>query len=296
MGFETARAYFTLTKPGITAFIVMVAVAGFFTVSPSQIDLRSLLWLVVAGWLGSAGSSALNHWYDVDIDAKMHRTMGRPLPSEKVPRIAALLLGIALLALSLALAATLLNLYVAAAIASGAIMYVVIYTVLLKRTSRWGIVIGGYAGSAAVLGGGAAVTGTFPYPVILLAILVFLWTPPHFWSLAIAFSSDYGEIGLPVLPKKGDLPESARRAAGSAALLLAPTAFFAFLRLSYFVFFVAALVAGLWLVTMTARTIQETTRKNALRAFIASGFYLAAVSGAMVLNWFLAVRLHLGPL
>ncbi len=289
----TLRAYFSLTKPGITSFIVMVAVAGFFTVSPTPVRWSALGWLVLSGWMGSAGSSALNHWYDADIDALMRRTLSRPIPSDTVPRNAALVLGILLIALSLLVAWVTLNPAVTVAIASGAFVYVVLYTTLLKRSSRWGIVIGGYAGSAAALGGGAAVTGGFALPVVLLAVLVFLWTPPHFWSLAIALFSDYGELGLPVLPRGGHPADSARAVAGSAALLLAPSALFATLSIHYLVFFVISMGLGVWFVFRTTRTILETSRKNAMRAFIASGLYLAGVAGAMVLNWALTVGLPL---
>jgi protoheme IX farnesyltransferase len=283
--------FLTLTKPGITLFIVMVAVAGFFTVSPYPPNLRSLAILAVVGALGSAGSAALNHFFDRDIDRKMHRTSDRPIPMDNLMPAQALLFGVGLIALSLIGAFFLLNTVVMLAIASGVAVYVGLYTLWLKRKTPWGTVLGGYAGSAAVLGGGAAVAGTLPLPVILLAVIVFLWTPPHFWSLAIALSSDFGRADLPALPDRRGLKDSARTVAVSAALLLPPTVAFALLGATYFPFLLIGTVAGVGFFLATARTMADTSRPVAMRAFIASGIYLMAISGAMVVNW-LVVSFH----
>ncbi|MCL4325150.1 MAG: heme o synthase [Candidatus Thermoplasmatota archaeon] len=283
----TAGDFFQLMKPGITLFIVMVSVAGFFTVSPYPPNLRDLGWLVLSGTLGAAGSAALNHYYDRDIDVKMKRTRSRPLPMESIPPTAAMAFGTALIAGALLSAYFELNWAVAASIASGAFVYVVVYTMLLKRETPWGTVIGGYAGSAAVLGGGAAVTGGFSLPVIVLALIVFLWTPPHFWSLAIALSSDFGRADLPALPRSSGVRQSARAVVVSAALLLPPTVAFAFLGTLYYPFLVGGLVAGVLFLLVTTRILADSSRKVAMRAFIASGFYLVAISVAMVVNWLL---------
>lgn len=285
MDLSPFKAYVTLTKPGITLFIVMVSIAGFFAVSPYPPNAWKLLILVISGAMGSAGSASLNHYYDRDIDAQMKRTSGRPLPIESLNPTSAAIFGILLVAGALLISWFELNPYVTLAIGSGALVYVVVYTMFLKRRTPWGTVIGGYAGSAAVLGGGAAVAASFPIPVIALAILVFLWTPPHFWSLAIALSSDFDSGGVAALPMRGDLGGSARIVTISAALLLVPTAAFIFLEWSYLPFFLIATAAGLWFVFLTTKTLQDTSRKVAIRAFIASGLYLAIVSGAMVINW-----------
>lgn len=283
----TARDLFALTKPGITLFIVMVSVAGFFSVSPYPPDFRSLFFLIVSGGLGSAGSAALNQYFDRDIDRKMHRTSGRPIPMENLPPAVAFAFGIGLLALSLVSAYLLLNPAVALAIASGAIVYVGLYTLWLKRRTPLGTVLGGYAGSAAVLGGGAAVAGTFPVPVLLLAVIVFLWTPPHFWSLAIALSTDFGRAELPALPNRSGAQGSARTVAISAGLLLPPTLTFALFGISYLPFLLIAATAGVVFFLTTTRTIRDPSRPVAMRAFIASGLYLVAISTAMIVNWLL---------
>lgn len=283
----TLGDFFTLTKPGITLFIVMVAVAGFFAASSYPPNLRSLLILVVVGALGSAGSAALNHYFDRDIDRKMHRTSSRPIPMDSIGATPALLFGAGLIAFSLLGAYFLLNVVVMLAIASGVAVYVGLYTLWLKRKTPWGTVLGGYAGSAAVLGGGAAVAGTIPVPVILLAVIVFLWTPPHFWSLAIALSSDFGRADLPALPDRRGVRDSARTVAFSAGLLLPPTVAFAFLGDTYLPFLLIATVAGVGFFLTTTRTMADTSRPVAMRAFVASGVYLLAISGAMVVNWLL---------
>ncbi len=286
-----ASAYLALTKPGITGLILLMAVAGFFAGDPTYpADWLRLAELLVAGALASAGAAALNHWYDRDLDVLMRRTRFRPLPSDRLSAREVLSFGLGITALGWGLAAWWLPLLSFLALASGTLVYVGVYTIWLKRRTRWNIVIGGYAGSAPVLAGCAAAVGSFNPAGILLAVLVFLWTPPHFWSLALALKDDYERAQLPMLPAPGELLRSGRITFYSGALLLLPTVAFGFLLRDYAVFLALALALGFWFTYLLAGLLRSVERPVALRSFIFSGLYLTGVALAMVVNW-LAYRL-----
>ena len=213
--------YATLTKPGITALIVLVAVGGFFLSDPTRFDPVRFLLLLATGASASAGAAMLNHYLDRDLDALMKRTRHRPLPEARIaPTSSAAFLGLLLLGAGVGFASVLLNPLTGFSIFLGGLTYVVVYTAWLKRRTSWNIVIGGFAGSAPALAGSAAATGTWTDGAIALAVLVFLWTPPHFWSLALMLREDYRSVGLPMLPKMDDPAYSARVVVVSAALLL----------------------------------------------------------------------------
>ena len=279
-------AYLALTKPGITGLILLMAVAGFFAGDPAYPPpWWRLAELLVAGGLASGGAAALNHWYDRDLDLVRRRTRFRPLPSDRLSAGAVLSFGLGLTALGWALAAWWLPWLSFLALASGTLVYVGVYTVWLKRRTRWNIVIGGYAGSAPVLAGCAAVLGTFNPAGLLLALLVFLWTPPHFWSLALALKDDYERAQLPMLPAPGELLRSGRITFYSGALLLLPTVAFGLLFRDYAVFLALALALGLGFTYLLTGLLRSVERPVALKSFIFSGLYLTGVALAMLVNW-----------
>jgi len=282
-----ARAgdYVTLAKPGITALIVTVAVGGFLLADPRSIDLVRLGILVATGAAGSAGAAMLNHYLDRDLDRRMRRTRGRPLADERIaPGALVAGLGLVLLALGIGGAALLLNPLTGFSIFLGGITYVVVYTVWLKRRSSWNIVIGGFAGSAPALAGSAAAVGSWTPGVIAFAVLVFLWTPPHFWSLALVLKDDYARAGLPMLPRMDDLPFSGKMVVVSAALLV-PAAVLVGATGAITWPVLAALVAlGALFVYVTAPLWRSVTPRLARRGFIFSGPYLLGVVLAILAN------------
>ena len=282
-----ARAgdYVTLAKPGITALIVTVAVGGFLLADPRSIDLVRLGILVATGAAGSAGAAMLNHYLDRDLDRRMRRTRGRPLADERIaPGALVAGFGLVLLALGIGGAALLLNPLTGFSIFLGGITYVVVYTVWLKRRSSWNIVIGGFAGSAPALAGSAAAVGSWTPGVIAFAVLVFLWTPPHFWSLALVLKDDYARAGLPMLPRMDDLPFSGKMVVVSAALLV-PAAVLVGATGAITWPVLAALVAlGALFVYVTAPLWRSVTPRLARRGFIFSGPYLLGVVLAILAN------------
>ncbi|HYB77179.1 MAG TPA: heme o synthase, partial [Thermoplasmata archaeon] len=213
--------YLPLAKPGITMLICLVAVGGFLLAAPLAVNFVRLGILVVTGASASAGAAMLNHYLDRDLDRRMKRTQGRPLANEHVLggwNVA--VVGLVLLAVGIGAASVFLNLLTGLSIFLGGITYVGLYTFWLKRRSSWNIVIGGFAGSAPALAGSAAAVGAWTPGVLAFALLVFLWTPPHFWSLALLLRDDFARANLPMLPRMEDVPYSGKVVVVSAALLV----------------------------------------------------------------------------
>ncbi len=280
------RDLLTLAKPGITGLILLVAVGGYFVADPRSVDLTRLLLLVVCGASASAGAAMLNHYLDRDLDARMKRTRGRPLPSARIaPEAVAALLGLLLSAAGVAAAALLINPLTGFSILLGGLTYVVVYTAWLKRRTSWNIVIGGFAGSAPVLAGSAAAVGSWTDGALALALLVFLWTPPHFWSLALMLRSDYAAAGLPMLPKMEDPAYSAKVVVVSAALLLPASVLVILAAPIRWPVAVALAVAAVGFVVVTAPLWGSFERRIARRGFLYSGPYLLAVLVALVVNF-----------
>ena len=292
---SAARDYFALAKPGITLLIVLVAVAGYFLAAPSSIDWGALLVLVVSGAAASAGAAMLNHYVDRDVDARMRRTRERPLPSSRIAAGGSVaVLGTTLLAAGIVAAAVFLNLLTAVSILLGGVTYVVVYTIWLKRRSAWNIVIGGFAGSAPALAGGAAAIGSWSPGVLAFALLVFLWTPPHFWSLALLLKDDYARAGLPMLPDMRDPAYSGKIVVVSAALLVPATLLIGLTgALAWPVLFVLLALAALF-VALTLPLWRSAAPGTSRRGFIYSGPYLLGVVFAIVANLPL-LRLGFGP-
>ncbi|MGI0133117.1 MAG: heme o synthase [Thermoplasmata archaeon] len=285
------RDYVTLAKPGITALIVLVAVGGFVFAAPARIDLVRLGWLVLFGAMASAGAAMLNHYLDRDVDGMMRRTRTRPLPQARIdPSARVAVLGLAFSAVGVAGATLALNPLTGVSILLGGFTYVVVYTAWLKRRSSWNIVIGGFAGSAPALAGSAAAVGGWTPGVLAFALLVFLWTPPHFWSLALLLKDDYRAARLPMLPDMDDVAFSARVVVISAALLVPATALVVWLGPVTLPALIALAALGLLFVVLVAPLWRSSERRTARRGFLYSGPYLLGVIGALVANSALLVH------
>lgn len=197
---QVIQSYYQLTKPRIIPLLLITTAASMWLASEGRVDPILLLVTLVGGTLAAASAQVLNCIYDRDIDYDMERTRHRPIPSGKVQPRDALIFAIALGTLSFSLLAVFANLLSALLAMSGIIFYMGIYTHLLKRHTAQNIVIGGAAGAVPTLVGWAAVTGELSWTAWLLFALVFLWTPPHFWALALMIRDDYAKVGIPMLP------------------------------------------------------------------------------------------------
>jgi protoheme IX farnesyltransferase len=191
--------YLALLKPSVMQLVVFVGLVG-VVVAPGTINPFIAIIAVACIAIGAGGSAALNMWYDSDIDAIMSRTQNRPIPSGRMSREEALVFGMVLSGFSVALLGLATNWVAGGLLAFTIFFYVVIYTMWLKRRTPQNIVIGGAAGAFPPMVGWAAVTGTVSFESVVLFLIIFLWTPPHFWALALYKQSDYGAAGVPMMP------------------------------------------------------------------------------------------------
>lgn len=278
------RSYIELMKLRIGFLIAVSAMAGYAAVA-THVDARQLAVLFVAMVLGSAGSSVFNHFYDRDIDRLMARTAGRPLAAGLMhdPRNALWFAGALLLA-GCVLALLAFNWVVATHLFLGAFVYGIVYTVWLKRLHWTNIIIGGAAGSFAVLAGAAAVDPSIWLLPTLMAITLFLWTPSHFWSLAILIKDDYAKAGVPMLPVIAGDAVCARWILGNTVLLVISAllpVLFGELGLLYGVISSGFGARFLWL---NVKLVRDPSRELARKNFLFSMQYLAGVFLAVVID------------
>ncbi len=197
---EIVNSYYQLTKPRIIPLLLITTAAAMWIAAEGRVNPMLLLVTLVGGTLAAASAQVLNCIYDRDIDYTMTRTRKRPIPAGKVQPSHALIFALILGGLSFTLLALFANLLAACLAMSGIVVYMLIYTHWLKRHTTQNIVIGGAAGSIPPLVGWAAVTGDLSLTPWLLFTIIFLWTPPHFWALALMIKDDYAEVGVPMLP------------------------------------------------------------------------------------------------
>ena len=218
-----AKEILEISKPRIVVLLVITAVTSMYAASKligPELDNWGLLHIIIAGALASAGSSALNHYYDRDLDTKMKRTSTRPIPSGKLKASHALAYGLAVSCASVIYAYFTINPLTTFFIALGIFFYVIVYTVWLKRLNPSNIVIGGFAGSAASMAGWAAATGSMDILGFLVGMLVFVWTPSHFWCLAMKIKDDYKEAKVPMLPVVIGMQKTSKYILANTLLLL----------------------------------------------------------------------------
>lgn len=273
------KAYLRLCKLRVAALLVSVAVVTGMVSSYGRADVGRLAVLALAGGLACIGSALLNHYFDQDIDRLMLRTRGRPLPSGQITDPKPVFwVGLAVVAIALGISTT-LGLLATAFILAGAVVYVVLYTLWLKRRTPISTLVGGLSGSFAALAGWAA-TGSQPTPApFLVALVVLLWTPPHFWSFAVANQVDYRNACVPMVPRK--------MAAGyilASAVLLVLVSLAAFLTGAPFgwIYMAVTVVVGAAFLFMEGRMVVDGSSRTAWRGYKMSGVYLGSLLLALV--------------
>jgi protoheme IX farnesyltransferase len=282
----SVRDVLGIFKARIGITIMMSAVGG-LAVTPGPLpEVWRATLLALAVFLASASAGAFNQWAEADLDARMKRTQSRPFASGRLEAGTQWLLVIlGLLAFAVLLAGVAANAWSALYTFLGAFTYGIVYTVWLKRRTWLNIVVGGLAGSFAVLAGAAAVNPTLALEPLVLALVLFLWTPPHFWSLAMAVSDDYARNGVPMLPNVvGNRTAAIVIFAHTAALsLLALVPAFHGMGRIYLAF---AIAGGAYFTWESARLIAQPTRARAIRNFLASLLQLTALLlGAYLDRW-----------
>jgi protoheme IX farnesyltransferase len=278
---DVIRDYLALTKPRIISLLLITAVATMFVADPSGPGWATILWTMLGGYLAAGGAGAINHYLDRDRDARMARTCARPLVEGRIEPRRGLAFGIVLGALATAELAIAVNPLAAALALSGLLGYVLVYTLWLKPLTPQNIVIGGAAGAVPPLVGWAAATGGLTLDALYPFAIVFLWTPPHFWALALLVKDEYERTGIPMLPvSRGEA--STRR-----AILAYSVALTAFTVLPYAtglfgaIYLVVALTLGVGFVGLALHLLVRPSRAAAIRLHLASLFYLAVLFGAM---------------
>jgi protoheme IX farnesyltransferase len=245
---------------------------------------RLVFSVLLGGSLGAGGANALNHYLDRDIDQLMGRTSRRPLPGQRIPPQNALWFGIALNGAAFALLAVWVNLLSAVLTVSATLFYVLVYTKWLKRTSTQNIVIGGAAGAVPPLVGWAAVTGSLGLPALYLFALVFFWTPPHFWALALLIQGDYARAGVPMLPVVMGPGETAKFIFLHTVTLVTLSLLFAILPGTGGIYLASAATLGSVFLLLAWRVLRDASKPNALRLYLYSLLYLALLFLAIMVD------------
>jgi protoheme IX farnesyltransferase len=279
---ERIGAYVALTKPRIIELLLITTVPSMVLAAQEWPGTGLVLATLIGGTLSAAGANALNSYFDRDIDRTMRRTSRRPLPQERVEPERAAAFGAALAIAGLFWLGLTVN-WTAALISTGAVaFYVWVYTLALKRSTVQNIVIGGAAGAAPVLVGWAAVQGALALPAWVLAAIVFYWTPPHFWALALRFREDYEAAGVPMLPVVKGVEATTRQILVYSgvlvlvSLLLVPAAGMGWIYLG------AAVGLGGWF--MYEAWMVRRNPERAMKLFTASTIYLTALFAAVMVD------------
>jgi protoheme IX farnesyltransferase len=295
----SAGDFFALLKPRVMSLVVFTAFAG-LVLAPGTINPVMALFAIICIAVGAGASGALNMWYDADIDAVMARTATRPIPAGKIAPSEALAFGLVLSAFSVAILGLAVNTLSAGLLAFTIFFYAVIYTMWLKRSTPQNIVIGGAAGAFPPMIGWACVTGGVSIDSICLFMIIFLWTPAHFWALALFKMKDYGAAGVPMLPNVAGIATTKTQIVLYAVLTalagVAPT-FTGLASLWYGLF---AAVLGLVFVAMSIGVyrMDEADQKMvpAKKLFAYSILYLFAIFSGLMVDHHAAALLHVGGL
>jgi protoheme IX farnesyltransferase len=284
-GFANIGDYIALTKPRVMSLVVFTALVGLM-VAPGDIDPLTGVAALLCIAAGAGAAGALNMWFDADIDAVMARTAMRPIPSGRVSRSEALVFGLTLGVCAILALGTLLNMAAAALLAFTIFFYVVVYTMWLKRRTPQNIVIGGAAGALPPVIGWVAVTGNVGLEPLILFLIIFLWTPPHFWALSLNLTGEYARAGVPMLPVVAGRNETKRQILLYSVLLVPISLMPCALGFAGAIYGAAAVMLGAIMIFLAwqVRRSDDKERRPARRLFVFSMLYLVLLFGALLMN------------
>lgn len=277
------KEYAEISKFRIVTVLNLVAITSLLAASKWQVSWETILFLFIAGTLASMGSSALNHYYDRDIDSLMSRTSRRPIPSGRLDARNALAYGLGLSIASIVIAYLTLNPIATGFIALGIFFYVIVYTAWLKRSNASNIVIGGFAGSCASYAGWAAATGTLDLLGFLVGLLVFIWTPSHFWCLAIKSKEEYASARIPMLPVLVSDSVAARYVLVNTLVLVPYSIMLYFFGLGL-IYLIIAAISGAMMLAYNFKLIRNPSKDVAWKAYKVSSPYLAIIFLALMFD------------
>lgn len=274
--------YVALTKPRIISLLLITAVGSMFLAAGGWPDPLLTALVVLGGYLAAGGANALNHSLEGDIDQRMQRTQRRPVASGRVSQRQAFVFGTALNLAAFAILALFVNVLSAVLAISGTLIYIFVYTKGLKRTTPQNIVIGGAAGAVPPMVGWAAVTGTIELPAVYLFVIIFLWTPPHFWALALLIKDDYARAGIPMLPVVSTLAETKRQILLYTVVLVVFSASFAATGAVGWIYLIGALALGGGFIFRAVRLARADGIEGAKALYVFSIVYLALLFGVAI--------------
>lgn len=276
-------------KPRVVFLLVLSALAGFIAgeaaAATNFIHWDRCLVLIAGGALSSGGANVINSWYERDIDAIMKRTSNRPIPEGRITPGKALTFGVVSIITGVSLSLVWLNSLSALLIGAGALWYAVVYTMVLKRRTKWNILGGGFAGIFPVFAGWTAaqapLTTLFPW---MLSFLIWIWIPLHFWALAIRYLDDYEAANLPMLPVKIGPEKTVNYISISGLLILLTVLGMALLPETHLIFILFSLPLCLWLLMIALLTLRNPSKRNAWQLFQTSNVFLMLILVIIILD------------
>ena len=272
------KQYFALCKPKVVLLIVFTAVVGMLLATPGALPLDKFFFATLGIALASASGAAINHWVDQRIDTVMERTQNRPLPQGEMSSHAALIFAISLAVIAMVILVTQINQLTALLTLTSLIGYAVIYTMFLKRSTPQNIVLGGAAGAAPPALGWAAMTGELNTEALLLFLIIFIWTPPHFWALAIKRKDEYAKAGIPMLPVTHGVVFTKVHILLYTLMLLSVSLMPFVIKMSGLVYLVGALTLGIGFIYHAWKLFRTgASDEHAMKTFGYSIFYLSAL-------------------
>ena len=281
---QKVAAYIALTKPRIIELLLVTTVPSMIVAARGFPRMSLVLWTLLGGTLSAGGANAINCFIDRDIDEVMPRTRKRPLPQHRIAPARALLFGVILGVIAFAQLWATVNLISAVLATAALLFYVFVYTIGMKRSTPQNIVIGGAAGAVPVLVGWSAVTGEVGLPALAMFGIIFYWTPPHFWALAMKYESQYKAANVPMMPVVYGREETAKHIVLYSFLLFAMClVFFSVGRMGLLYLAVALVLNGAF-IAATIRLWRNPTTKSAWGLFRGSIYYLALLFGAMAID------------
>ena len=278
------REYLELCKPKVVLLILFTAVVGMFLSTEGLVPFNAWFWGLVGIGLAASAGAALNHWVDEEIDARMQRTHARPLPTGNISSKQAVAFALCMAATSMVVLLTFVNVLTAVLTFASMVGYAVIYSMFLKHSTPQNIVLGGAAGAAPPVLGWTSVTGELHAEALLLFLIIFIWTPPHFWALAIKRVDDYSKAGVPMLPVTHGIAFTKLHILLYTILLVVVTIMPFLIMMSGTIYLSGAIALGAGFVFYSVKLYREEGDEYAMKTFGYSIFYLSALFGFLLLD------------
>ncbi len=276
--------YVRLTKPRVISLLLLTTLLAMIMAQHGWPSGAKVFWTMVGGYLSAGGANAINQWFDRDIDARMRRTSSRPIVAGRIGATHALVYALTISVASALILGFGVNWPTAGLAMLGLLLYVFLYTWWLKRTTTQNIVIGGAAGAVPPLVGWAAVDGTVGLGALILFAIVFYWTPPHFWALALLLKKDYAEAGVPMLPVVRGVDETARQVMRWTVVLVGVSLLPVAAGISGAMYLASAAALGTLFLVLAWQLVREPDERRARATFSYSMLYLALLFAALAID------------